>query len=146
MDLCTCQPLREPGNPFTVTPWSCSHRGWGSSSAPNPQSLGLKHQVLGCGLPQATRCDASLSHHRHMLSRPMAAMAGRAGSQASAGRTRVPHTPGKPRQPLGFRGILQGQEETVDLSPASRGAIQVHRRAYQGLVSTPPNQRQGAWL
>lgn len=103
VDLCACQPLREPGNPFTVTP-----RGWGSSSAPKSQSLGLKHQVLGCGLPQAAPGDASLSHNRHVLSWPTAAVAARADSQASAGRTRVPPTPGKPQQPRGSGASYRG--------------------------------------
>lgn len=93
-----------------MTPWSCSHRGWGSSSAPKSQSLGLKHQALGCGLPQAARGDASLSHHRRVRSWPTAAVAARAGSQASAGRTRVPPSPipGKPQQPWGSGASYRG--------------------------------------
>lgn len=89
-------------------PWSCSHRGWGSSSALNSQPLGLKHQVLGCGLPQATRGDASLSHQTHAF--PASGSHGR-GLTGLSWETQSPHTPRKPRQPWGSGAPDRGRRK-----------------------------------
>ena len=111
---------------------SCSHRCWGSSSAPESQSLGLKHQALGCGLPQAARGDASLGHHRHVLSWPTAAVAARAGSQASAGRIRVLPAPGSHSSP-GVPGCLIGAGENCGPRPSLEGCCS---SAQEGLSGT----------